>query len=717
VPGQIGDGIEWESGDDVITFGSADVGDNFRISAWVNPADNGELHTVVSNAGPGNNTDGFRFYISSTGQITLSTGNGAAGNAATSVDGAVNFGQWNHIAVDVDRTIGSAVIYHNGEDVTADDTILTDFNTSSDWVIGTMKGSLNQGNNFLGIIDEVRIGNATQSADWAKVEYLAQSGTFAFTSFASEEAVTAGVTAIDGAAPVLLSANGLDGGTPGLLNDTGDQLALVFSEAVQAAPSETDSETNFILSGTDGDNFPTEVGGDTVIGLSTTTVINDTIRYGFSAGDTANANLITPGTSTIDVNVGGVVASSIQDAAGNDLVDTLTGDPITITNAGGNDAPTVDLDTGTGGVDYAFTFNEGDGPTAIVDATVSVADVDDTSLVNVTLDVGGVVDGAAEELSIGDFTFALDADNSDTTVTIGGNLYTVAYTTASGVATITLNSGEMSLAQAETVLLNTRYQHTDTALPTPGIRTVAVTVNDGELDSAVATTTITVTDANDAPVVAAPGAALNATEQTGLAIHGAGFSVSDVDEAGSGAQATLSVGEGTITVVAGTSGMTIAGGNGTGTVTVTGTIAQINNLLTGAGTGTITYLNSSDTPSPSTTLTVTVNDLGNTGADPGTSGTATTEEGTNNVTINIGAVNDAPVVAAPGAALNATEQTGLAIHGTGFSVSDVDEGQRRPGDVECRRGRPYGGRRHVGCDDLRRQRHGHSDAHRHDRTN
>jgi len=57
---------------------------------------------------------------------------------------------------------------------------------------------------------------------------------------------------------------------------------------------------------------------------------------------------------------------------------------------------------------------------------------------------------------------------------------------------------------------------------------------------------------NDAPVVTAPGSALSATEQVNLSIEGTGFSVGDVDEAGSGATATLEVGEGAITVAIGT---------------------------------------------------------------------------------------------------------------------------------------------------------------------
>ena len=140
---------------------------------------------------------------------------------------------------------------------------------------------------------------------------------------------------------------------------------------------------------------------------------------------------------------------------------------------------------------------------------------------------------------------------------------------------------------------------------------------------------------NEAPVVIAPGSALNATEQIGLAIEGMGFSVSDSDEAGAGALATLAVGEGTISVVEGNSGVTIDSGDGTATVILSGSIAQLNALLTGTSTGTITYLNNSDTPGSNTTLTVTVNDQGNTGSDPGLTGDGSSEEGSNTVTINI----------------------------------------------------------------------------------
>ncbi len=93
--------------------------------------------------------------------------------------------------------------------------------------------------------------------------------------------------------------------------------------------------------------------------------------------------------------------------------------------------------------------------------------------------------------------------------------------------------------------------------------------------------------------------------------------------------------EGTLTVTAGTSGATV-GGSGTSSVTITGTIAQINALLNTNGTSTVSYIDDTDTPSASATLTLSINDNGNTG----TGGPLT---GSDTATINITAVDDAPV--------------------------------------------------------------------------
>src|SRR6185295_12743096 len=97
----------------------------------------------------------------------------------------------------------------------------------------------------------------------------------------------------------------------------------------------------------------------------------------------------------------------------------------------------------------------------------------------------------------------------------------------------------------------------------------------------------------------------------------------------------LSVTEGTLTVTAGGSGAIVTN-SGTSSVTITGTIAQINALLNTDGTSTVSYSDNTDTPSASTTLTLSINDNGNTG-------TGGAQTGSDTATINITAVNDAPV--------------------------------------------------------------------------
>jgi hypothetical protein len=149
-------------------------------------------------------------------------------------------------------------------------------------------------------------------------------------------------------------------------------------------------------------------------------------------------------------------------------------------------------------------------------------------------------------------------------------------------------------------------------------------------------------------------------------LHGTGLSIADVDAGSATVEATVSVASGTISAGAGTTGVTVAG-SGTSTVTLTGTLTQINNLLAGSIGGTLTYTINSDTPPATDTLTLQASDLGNTG----TGGTLT---GSDTATINITAVNDAPVNTVPGAQATA-EDTPLTFssgNGNQITIGDVD---------------------------------------------
>ncbi len=161
---------------------------------------------------------------------------------------------------------------------------------------------------------------------------------------------------------------------------------------------------------------------------------------------------------------------------------------------------------------------------------------------------------------------------------------------------------------------------------------------------------------NDAPGALLTTDPYTATEQTTLNLKST-MSVSDVDSGVNSETVTLSVGEGTLHVDAGTSGAVVSGDN-TSSVTITGSLAQINALLSTDGTSVVSYIDNTDTPSASTTLTLHVDDGGATGTDTST--------------INITAVNDAPVATITPASYSATEQTALDLKNNGLAVSDVD---------------------------------------------
>ena len=172
---------------------------------------------------------------------------------------------------------------------------------------------------------------------------------------------------------------------------------------------------------------------------------------------------------------------------------------------------------------------------------------------------------------------------------------------------------------------------------------------------------------NDAPINTAPGAQTVA-EDTNLAVTG--LSISDAD-AGSATNitTTLSVAHGTLTVSS-AGGATVSG-SGTDSVTLTGSVAQINTTL--AAINNVVYKGDVDF-NGSDTLTITTNDHGNTGIDPGLSGTATSEQDSDTVSITVTAVNDAPVATITPASYAKTEQAALNLKNNGLSISDVDAG-------------------------------------------
>ncbi|MBL8829429.1 MAG: cadherin domain-containing protein, partial [Planctomycetaceae bacterium] len=338
-------------------------------------------------------------------------------------------------------------------------------------------------------------------------------------------------------------------------------------------------------------------------------------------------------------------ASTVLTLAVNDQGNTGSGgaltanDTATINITALNDAPTATITPTTYSVNEQATLTlHGTG--------LSIADLDAaSSTVRATLSVvSGTISAAA----------------GSTGVTVSG----------SGTNTVTLTG---TLTQINNLLagnLSSTLTYTLNSNTPPGSDALTLTANDqgntgsGGALTASDTATINITALNDAPTATITPTTYAVNEQATLTLHGTGLSIADADAVSGTMSVTLSVGEGTLSVAAGSTGATVSN-SGTANVTITGTVTQINDLLAGNLSGTVTYTDNTDTPSASTTLTLAVNDQGNTG-----SGGALTA--TDTATINITALNDAPIATITPTSYSINEQTTLTLHGTGLSIADAD---------------------------------------------
>ena len=439
------------------------------------------------------------------------------------------------------------------------------------------------------------------------------------------------------------------------------------------------------------------------VALSSTLTVSDadnqnlasatvSIGTGFFAGDTLNftdQNGITgsynSGTGVLTLT-GSATVATYQTALRSITFSSASDNP---TNFGSNPSRTI-----------SWRANDGTVNSTAANSTVNITAVDDAPVVTAGVTVNYSALGAAVLLDSA--LTATDADNqtlAGATVSISTNLVTGdslnftnqngitgSYNSGTGVLTLT---GSATVGNYQTALRSITYSSTN-ADPTNGgsesTRTISWTVNDGALDSAAATSTVNV----GAPVVVA-GATASFTEQGAAVVLDAGLTLTDNDSTNQ-ASATVSISSGffagdtlNFTDQNGISG---SYDGSTGVLTLTGSSLVANYQ---AALRSITYSSASDNPtnfgtSASRTITWTAND-GTLDSTPATS------------TLNITAVDDAPVLAA-GASVSYTEQ------GTA-TVLDFD-----PDAERCRQPEP--GER-QGADHLRPFPWRHAELHQPER--
>jgi MSHA biogenesis protein MshQ len=189
IDAQIGRGLDFDGMNDFVDVPAADVGTAFTISLWMNLADQGQIHTLVSNSPDNANTNGFRFFANSNGsndrRIVFETGNGGQSDSVLTAPQAVSAGTWSHVAVVVDRGSGRAEIMVDGvvANTNTDFSVRNDFATASDFELGRMESN----NPYIGQLDEVEIATTARSQEWLRTAFANQRKPATFHLIGAEE--------------------------------------------------------------------------------------------------------------------------------------------------------------------------------------------------------------------------------------------------------------------------------------------------------------------------------------------------------------------------------------------------------------------------------------------------------------------------------------------------------------------------------------------------
>jgi VCBS repeat-containing protein len=304
---------------------------------------------------------------------------------------------------------------------------------------------------------------------------------------------------------------------------------------------------------------------------------------------------------------------------------------VTVTVTCVNDPPVV---AGTG----TATFTE-DGPPVPVAPVLTVTDVDDTNLESARVTIANLLDAGAETLAASTAGTAIAAS------------YTAPVLTLTGTDTV---------ANYQLVLRRVTYEDTS-ANPTLAARSVTFVANDGSVDSAPATATVTVAAANDAPTLTPGAGSPTFTEDGPPVAVDPGLAAADADSANL-ASATVTITNlldaGAETLAATTAGTAITSSYAAPTLTLNGTdtVAHYQQVLRS-----VTYANSAQNPATTArSVAFVVND-----------GTANS-----NTAIKLVAVlpvNDAPVLAAGGVSATFTEDGPPVAVDPGVTATDVDD--------------------------------------------
>jgi T1SS-143 domain-containing protein len=333
---------------------------------------------------------------------------------------------------------------------------------------------------------------------------------------------------------------------------------------------------------------------------------------------------------------------------------------VTVNVTAVNDAPVL-----ANGSTLAYSENA----TAIaVNTTLTLSDVDNTTFASATITISAGYVGAEDLLSFSN---------------LGGMGNIAILSSVGGTMTLTSAGATATRAEWEAALRAVAYTNVSNT-PTAAPRTITYQVNDGSaVDnlSNMVISTINVTPVNDAPTLTDLATSVTFVENAAPQLLDGNVTVGDID--------SLDFDSGTLTVsgfVAGEDTVAIRNqGTAPGQIGISGSDVTFGGTVIGSFTGgsgnnplvvtfnaqatptsvealieNLTFANNSDAPVPSRALTYTLTD-----GDGGAGGT------TGSITVNVTAVNDAPIISVAG--MSPAGSVGLS-EGGNFSESTIVTG-------------------------------------------
>lgn len=159
-----------------------------------------------------------------------------------------------------------------------------------------------------------------------------------------------------------------------------------------------------------------------------------------------------------------------------------------ISEPAANNAPVLDLNGGSGGIDKATTYVNGSGMVTIGLAQASITDADNDQLVELTITVIGLTPVTeSEAVQIGTTQYILDNVDKKGTAVYGSTTFTVKYFGSDKVFVITKDSGTklMPLVDTRSLIRAIKYSSALLSTSSPD-RQIEFVINDGRANSEVA---------------------------------------------------------------------------------------------------------------------------------------------------------------------------------------------------------------------------------------